>query len=561
MTIRLATPAPEAYLQPLLIHHILYGAITAHADQQIVYRSHHRQTYSDLFKRVHRLANVLASLGVDEGHTVAFMDWDSHRYLEAYFAVPMMGAVLQTVNVRLPQEQLIWCLQDAKASVLVVHRDFLTLVNAIAPHLPDLRRCIVIADGEAFSGQNDVGEYETMLAASGTKFDFREFNENAIATTFHTTGTTGHPKPVSFTHRQLVLHTLALATTLAAQPDNQGLRRNDVYMPLTPMFHVHAWGVPFVATMLGIKQVFPGRYDPALMLKLRRDENVSFSHCVPTVLQMILAAARSEQASDLAPWTMLIGGSALTRALRQQAADFGIDTLAGYGMSETGPAIAIARNVEEHPDKLDAALRRAGWPLPLVQVDIVDPEMNSLPHDGRSQGELVLRAPWLTQSYGTDAAANKALWLGGWMHTQDLASIDLRGTLTLRDRMKDVIKSGGEWVSSVQLEELIVSHEGVAEAAVIAVEDEKWGERPLAYVVPKVEFSGNVTSDAIQQHLTAFVENGTISRIAVPHDIRVVESLPKTSVGKVDKKALQKNTLASARPDRHVVVNPSRTLR
>ncbi|MGF6901405.1 long-chain-fatty-acid--CoA ligase [Paraburkholderia sp. GAS348] len=539
MSVRFATPASNAHRHQLLIRHILEGSIAAAAEQEIVYRGEHRQSYADLLERVNRLAGMLKTLGVRPGETVAVMDWDSHRYLEAYFAVPMMGAVLQTVNVRLSTEQLVYCLRSSTASVLLFHRDFAPLLDAVLPHLPGIRCRVLIADGEDFCKEGTEGEYEELLSASHARFDFPEFDENALATTFHTTGTTGNPKAVSFSHRQLVLHALSLTATLASQPDGQGFRRGDVYMPLTPMFHVHAWGMPYVATMAGAKQVYPGRYEPELLLKLKRDERVNFSHCVPTVLQMLLGAATAAGHKSIGPWTLLIGGSALSSSLQETAATFGINALAGYGMSETAPTICVARHDRNAANDRGAALRRAGMPIPLVQTMIVDPDMNPLPADGRSEGELVLRAPWLTQSYEGDVAASEGLWRGGWLHTQDLAVIDQNGAVAIRDRLKDVIKTGGEWVSSTQVEDLIMLHPDVAEAAVIAIPDMKWGERPFAFVVPIASAAASLTADLLRNHLVAFVDKGLLNRIAIPENIAIVESLPRTSVGKIDKKNLR----------------------
>lgn len=539
MSVRFATPASTAYRHQLLIRHILEGSIATAAEQEIVYRGEHRQTYTDLLERVNRLASMLKTLGVRPGETVAVMDWDSHRYLEAYFAVPMMGAVLQTINVRLSTEQLVYCLRSSTASVLLFHRDFAPLLDAILPQLPGIRCRVLIADGEEFCKDGTEGEYEELLSASHARFDFPEFDENALATTFHTTGTTGNPKAVSFSHRQLVLHALSLTAALASQPDGQGFRRGDIYMPLTPMFHVHAWGMPYVATMAGAKQVYPGRYEPELLLTLKCEEKVNFSHCVPTVLQMLLGAATAAGHKSIGPWTLLIGGSALSSSLQETAATFGINVLAGYGMSETAPTICIARHDRNATDNRSAALRCAGMPIPLVQTMIIDPNMNPLPADGRSEGELVLRAPWLTQSYEGDVAASEGLWRGGWLHTQDLAVIDQNGTVVIRDRLKDVIKTGGEWVSSTQVEDLIMLHPDVAEAAVIGIPDVKWGERPFAFVVPIASAAASLTADLLRNHLVGFVEKGLLNRIAIPGNIAIVENLPRTSVGKIDKKNLR----------------------
>lgn len=507
--------AEEAYTYPLMVRHLLAGA-DQHRDNEIV-SAGRRFAYWDFIDRVHRLASLLSSRGVRPGETVAVMDWDSHRYLECYFAIPMMGAVLQTVNVRLSPDQILFCLRQSKASVLLQHPDFDPVVAAIRGDLPAIRHCISMSDEDL------PDSYERLIAASDGRFDFVDFDENSIATTFHTTGTTGDPKQVFFSHRQIVLHTIMACAALANQPDGQGMRRSDVYMPITPMFHVNGWGMPFVATMLGMKQVYAGRYDPKVLVELKLGEGVTFSHCVPTILRLVVDAARG--GPSLAPWTMLIGGSALPPALAKEAEDAGITAVAGYGMSETGPLISLARAAPGDPVGQRC---KAGLPIPLVYART----------DERSGNELLLRAPWLTQGYSVQQASDQ-LWRGGWLHTGDVAAIDDDGSLRIVDRLKDVIKTGGEWISSIELESLLMEHPGVSEAAVVAVPDEKWGERPMAFVVPVSDGSAP-TADELRSHLAAYADAGRISRYAVPERFQLVDALPRTSVGKIDKKALKR---------------------
>ena len=282
------TVTPSAYSYPLLIKQLLHSALTIAPDQEIVYHTL-RYTYRDFYRRLGRLANALSALGVGPGQTVAVMDWDTHRYLECFFAVPMMGAVLQTVNVRLAPEQILYTLNHAQADVLLVNAEFAPVLSMMRDQLTTVKKFILLAD-EPDSGVFNIpyaGEYEALLAASSSHFDFPELDENTRATTFYTTGTTGLPKGVYFSHRQLVLHTLAVGTALCAAT-GQNLHRHDVYMPITPMFHVHAWGLPYVATLLGIKQVYPGRYLADHLLHLIEQEHVTFSQCVPTILHMLL---------------------------------------------------------------------------------------------------------------------------------------------------------------------------------------------------------------------------------------------------------------------------------
>ncbi|WBO21851.1 long-chain-fatty-acid--CoA ligase [Sphingomonas abietis] len=539
MPLRIAERAPEAHDFPLTIGHLLDAALISSGDQEIVYRDQSRYTYRAFRGRLGRLASLLAGLGAEQGMTIAMMDWDSHRYLEAYFAVPMMGAVLQTVNVRLSPQQVAYTLNHAGAEILVVHHDFFPLVDAILPMLPKVKAVVAIMDGsDGALPAYAKGEYEALSAAASPDFPFVDFDENAVATTFYTTGTTGDPKGVCFTHRQLVLHTLA-ANAPFGVTRARGLGVDDVYMPLTPMFHVHAWGIPYVATMLGIKQVYPGRYEPKMICDLHQAEGVTFSHCVPTIVQMVIAVA-DQTGAKLDGWHMIIGGSALTQALWREGRQRRLSLIAGYGMSETAPMIAICHDrpgADGSEEAEMAALTMAGVPVPLVSARIVDADMNPLPHDGQARGELVLRAPWLTPCYTGNPEASEQLWRGGWMHTQDVASIDAQGYIQIRDRLKDVIKTGGEWIDSLTLEDLIAGTPCVAEVAVIGVADARWGERPIAVIAPA---AGIVpTLEAINAPLAAAVARGEISRYALLDRIELVDTLPKTSVGKIDKKALR----------------------
>jgi fatty-acyl-CoA synthase len=488
MPIKLSGRAREAYRYPLLIRHLLHAPLATSASQEIVYRDRFRCTYADFRGRLGRLASALAARGVEAGTTVAVMDWDSHRYLECFFAIPMMGAVLQTVNVRLTHDQIAYTLHHAGAEVLLAHRDFLPIVEEIRGRVPSLRAVLLIGDGaDAVDAPDWVGgEYERMLDSADPAFEFGDFDEDAVATTFYTTGTTGEPKGVCFSHRQLVLHTLSVMAACGSAARGQSFRRGDVYMPLTPMFHVHAWGNPFVATALGVKQVYPGRYVPEEILALQWQEGVTYSHCVPTILRMLLAAADASGA-DLRGWKMCIGGSALPAGLAREALSHGIDIYAGYGMSETGPVMTVTR-LDSPPGALGEAEEierrcRTGVPVPLVDLRIVDAEGQPLPHDDRATGEIVVRSPWLTQCYVGNPTASEELWRGGFLHTQDVARIDAHGYVQITDRIKDVIKTGGEWLSSLEMEDLVSRHPGVAEVAVIAVRDEKWGERPHVIVL------------------------------------------------------------------------------
>ena len=523
----------------LLLKQLLLAPMGASGGRAIVHRDT-RYTYRTLRERIGRLATSLKCVGVEGGETVAIMDWDSHRYLEAYFAVPMMGAVLMTVNVRLAPEQIAYTLNHSDARTLLVHADFLPMVQQLRPHLQTIDTFILIVDDAAFEvPAGFVDEYERLIGSAAPDFEFPDFDENSTATTFYTTGTTGSPKGVSFTHRQLVLHTLACMAALGSSPAQGHVHRDDVYMPMTPMFHVHAWGLPYVATAMGLKQVYPGRYAPETLLELIADENVTLTHSVPTLLQMLLAHP-SSAGVDLKRLKMIIGGSALPQGLARAALERGIDVFAGYGMSETGPVMTIARVGAEHAADEDRELEartRAGVPIPLVDLRILDEHMRELPHDGQAMGEIVVRAPWLTPGYVRDDDASAKLWHGGWLHTGDIAAIDEHGCVRITDRMKDVIKTGGEWVSSLEIEDLVSRHPAVAHVAVVGVTDARWGERPVAFVVPQPDRA--VEGEEIRRHLEQFVRSGRISRYAVPEKVLLVEAIPKTALGKPNKRALR----------------------
>ncbi len=544
MTGRLIQVAKSAYQYPLILKQLWHTPLAQSPDQEIVYRDRTRLTYRQLEQRIGRLASALAKLGVKSGDTVGILDWDSNRFLEAFFAIPMMGAVLQTVNVRLAPEQVAYTINHAGASTLLVNDEFVGLLQGLMPQLPNVKTLVALSDRPLpeMRGLAFAGEYESLLATAPADYDFPDFDENTQATTFYTTGTTGLPKGVYYSHRQLVLHSLS-ELALFGLPSRQGrFCRDDVYMPITPMFHVHAWGFPWAATLAGVKQVYPGRYEPAMLIKLIKSEGVTFTHGVPTILQMLLNAAAASN-TDLAGLKMIVGGSALPKALAKQALAAGIDVFAGYGMSETGPIAAVAhvtsKDLNGDPNQEVEFRTKAGMAAPLVNLRIVDQDMNDVPHDGKSAGEIVLRTPWLTQGYFNNPEGSEELWAGGYLHTNDIAVVSASGYVHITDRLKDVIKTGGEWVSSLQIEDLILQYPGVEEAAVIGVKDDRWGERPLAVVVKRATGADEVNELVVKNHLKMFADKGIISKYAVPDRIFFIASIPRTSVGKINKKLLR----------------------
>jgi fatty-acyl-CoA synthase len=537
-------PAPSAYAYPLLIRHLLHTPLSHRPGQEIVYSDRLRYDYRTLRERIGRLASGLVGLGIRRGDTVAVMDWDSHRYLECFFAVPMIGAVLHTVNIRLSPEQILYTINHAEDDVILVHADFLPVLQRIRDRIERKVRFVLLTDDGARPETTLPldAEYETMLAGGDPGHPFEDFDENTRATTFYTTGTTGLPKGVYFSHRQLVLHTFGFMSNLGWTREQARFHRDDVYMPLTPMFHVHGWGIPYVATLMGVKQVYPGRYKPERLLELITMEKVTFSHCVPTILHMLLDHPAAER-TDLSRLKMIIGGALMPRGLANRAVSRGIDVFTAYGLSETCPLLCVsqldAETLEGSRDEQVAMRCRTGRPSPLVELRVVDEKGDDVPRDGKTTGEVVVRAPWLTQGYLKERERSEDLWRGGYLHTGDIGYVGADGYLQITDRIKDVIKSGGEWLSSLDLEDIISQHEGVSEVAAIGVPDEKWGERPMVLVVPAPGLDSPLTEEAIKHHVKSRADRGLISSWAVPERVRFVEAIERTSVGKIDKKLLR----------------------
>ena len=539
-------------VQALLIRDLLNRVRHWAPDQTITYRDLRVLTYSEFLVRVRRLAVLLTGLGVRPGDRIGVMDWDSHRYLELFFAVPMLGAVLHTVNVKLSPEQTAYTIDHAADSVLLVHPDFLPMAEALAPRLPGVRTWITLSDDgmPPATTLRSAGDYEALLEQSSDTFEFPDLDENTVATLFYTTGTTGEPKGVYFTHRQIVLHTLAAGLAFAIHNNPFSLQADDVYLPLTPMFHVHAWGFPFLATLLGVKQVYPGRFEPQRLIGLLAKHRATFSHCVPTVLQILLRHPESASVE----WNRLklaIGGAPLPRGLAEEAIRHGVKILGAYGMSETCPIVA-ASHVKPPGSGPDEAmsdpvgvLTRTGFPIPLADAAIMGVDGSLLPPGREHIGELVLRSPWLAEGYLRDPERSAQLWRGGWLHTGDIAYRDTDGYLRITDRLKDVIKIGGEWISTLELENALSRHPAVQEVAVVGTPDPKWDERPHADIVLRPGTPDDVTPRALMKFLHEFIDAGTLHQRAVLTRIRFVTAIPRTSVGKIDKKGIRA-ALASA---------------
>ena len=449
---------------PLIIRNLLPTANRSTVAGEIVDASGLRFTYPQFRQRVAKLAGGLAACGVKQGDTVAVMDWDTHRYLECFYAIPSMGAVLMTVNIRLSREQVRYTIDHAGATTVIAHPEFLPLLVGEGPDL-DLKRIIVVGDPGDFAPPAGVElfEFYAITDAAPPEFDYPEVDERSRATMFYTSGTTGNPKGVYYSHRQLFLHTMSVLATFGTAPAQGRFGADDVYMPITPLFHAHAWGFPYAATLLGTKQVYPGRYKTDVLLRLIKEEGVTFSHCVASVLRMMLDEAEDRGVS-LAGMKVLIGGGALPEGLARAALEQGIDIFSGYGMSEACAvqtinhltASEVAAPVEEQ-----LSLRtRPGRPVLLCDIRTAEPDLSATAVD--EEGEVVFRGPWLTPGYWRNDEASRQLWRGGWLHSGDIGKFGEDGALRITDRLKDVIKSGGEWISSLKLESLISQVEGVA---------------------------------------------------------------------------------------------------
>lgn len=534
------------YNYPLLIKQLLFSPLAWNPQQEIVSGLNKKYNYKGFLNRINSLANALKSIGVKKGNTIGVMDWDCHRYLECFFAIPMMGAVLHTINIRLSEQQILYTINHAEDDILLVHQDFIPIINKIYSQFDRTIKIVLLNDSSMeikdIFFQNYVSNYEDLLKKNESSFEFEDFDEHTIATKFYTTGTTGKPKGVSYSHRQLVIHTLGFIAGTSISKSEHRFHNEDVYMPLTPMFHVHAWGFPYMATLLGVKQVYPGKFEPSLLLELIKNEKVTFSHCVPTILQLLISENKKKEI-DLSGLKLIIGGSAMPKSLALEATRLGINVLSAYGMSETCPFLTIAQ-IPSESNNIDEKILidskcKTGKPGPLVELRVVDEKLNDIPQDNKTTGEVVVRAPWLTSGYIKDKDASIELWKGGYMHTGDVGYIDETGSLVITDRIKDVIKSGGEWISSLQIEDIVSKCEEVKEVAAIGVPDEKWGERPILIIstdntVHKTEIISNV-----QKKINEQIELGFISKWAMPDRVVFVNEIDKTSVGKINKKLLR----------------------
>jgi fatty-acyl-CoA synthase len=521
---------------PLTLRPLLERAQRLFARKEIVTKagpSLERFTYARMAERVGRLANALEKLGVRRGDRVATFAWNNARHLEIYWAVPCMGAVLHPLNLRLPGEQLAYIVNHAEDQVLFVDPSLLPGVEKLAPHLKTVKHFVVMGDKVPETTLSPVHAYEDLLNAS-PDYPWPNLDENDAAAMCYTSGTTGHPKGVVYSHRSIYLHSLGLSMS-----DSFGLSERDTFMPVVPMFHVLAWGTPFACTMLGTKLVFPGPHlQPRDLAELIQAEKVTLTAGVPTLWLGLLALLDKER-YDLSTLRGMIVGGAAAPASMIDAYDkkHGLTVMHAWGMTEMSPLGTVSRLKSYQLDLPEAerlAIRaKQGTGVPGVEIRAVGEDGNEVAWDGKAFGELQVRGPWIISSYYNDERSADS-FMDGWFRTGDVVTIDPEGFVQIVDRTKDLVKSGGEWISSQELENAIMAHPKVLEAAVIAVPHPKWQERPLACVVPKPDFKDSLTKDELYEHLRA-----RFQKMYLPDDIVFIEAVPKTSVGKFDKKVLR----------------------
>jgi fatty-acyl-CoA synthase len=517
---------------PLTLQLILERMRRVYADSEIVGVCDGERTvrsYAELVARADRLCGALKGLGVRQGDRVATFAWNTPEHLEAYLAVPCMGAVLHTVNVRLFADQVAYVVNHADDKVMLVDDSLVPLLEELAPRLESVRDYVVMGGGELGSLPRAV-RYEELIAAQPPGYEYPNLDDRQAAGLCYTSGTTGNPKGVLYSHRSNVLH--ALAQCMA---DSLGIRSSDRVMPVVPMFHANAWGIPYGSTLTGADMVMPGPdLSGATLARLIETERVTVSGAVPTIWMDLLRYA-DEHGPDLSSLrTVICGGSAVPVSLMQEFEErHGVHILQAWGMTETSPLGSVAHPpARMDPDERWRYRSTAGRPAPLVQARLVRGRGEEVPWDGESTGELEVRGPWIARAYYQDDTSDEK-FDEGWLRTGDIAAIDPRGYIMLSDRAKDVIKSGGEWISSVTLENEIMGHPAVREAAVIALPDERWGERPLACVV--MEEGAQLTLEQLRDHLAT-----RVARYWLPDALAIVDEVPKTSVGKFDKKVLRR---------------------
>ena len=525
---------------PLMISSLIRHASEHHADTEIVSRltegGIHRYTYSDAHRRSRQLVNALLSLGIKPSNRIGTLAWNGFRHFESYFAVSGMGAVLHTINPRLFPEQIAYIVNHADDQYVFFDITFAALIDGIAPHCKKVKGWVAMTDRTHMPAMKTSAVlcFEELVAAASDRYEWPTFDENTASSLCYTSGTTGNPKGVLYSHRTTILHTYAIAL-----PDVMNLSARDVILPVVPMFHVNAWGTPYACAMVGAKIVFPGAgLDGASLHELFESEGVTLSAGVPTVWLGLLNYVKQNNLKFTTMNRTVIGGSACPPAMiKAFQDDYGVRVLHAWGMTEMSPLGTLNTFKEKH-FKLNEAERFAlqqkqGRAIFGVEMRIIGSDGKDLPHDGKAFGDLLVRGPWIVREYFKSEGGDP-LTPDGWFPTGDVATIDPDGFLQITDRSKDVIKSGGEWISSIDLENLAISHPDVAEAAVIGIVHPKWDERPLLVVVKKAGASVS------KEDLLKFFE-GKIAKWWMPDDVAFVDQLPHTATGKLLKTKLRED--------------------
>ena len=526
---------------PLLISSLIEHAANVHSEGEIVSRAIdgtiHRCTYADIKGRAARVANLMAALGVEPGDCVGTLAWNGYRHLELFYGVSGSGAVLHTINPRLFPEQLEYIINHAGDKILFFDVCFAPLIEKLAPRLTTVKHFIALADRGQLPDCRGVRVdcHEELLAEQDGRYSWPELNENSASSLCYTSGTTGNPKGVLYTHRSTLLHSMSSCAT-----DALGLSAVDVVLVAAPMFHVNAWGIPYSAALCGAKLVLPGpMLDGASLYQLLRDERVTVALGVPTVWLTLLQYVQSQSLrprEELCLQRIVSGGTCPPRAMIECYQDlFGVRVIHAWGMTETSPIGTVCRPLRKHAgasasEQVDLQAKQ-GRPVFGVRLEVVDSQGTPLPHDGKTAGHLLVRGHWITSGY-FGAAQGSNLSHGGWFDTGDIGTLDADGYLQITDRAKDVIKSGGEWISSIELENAVMGHPAVAEAAAIGLPHPVWQERPLLIVVRRP--GKDVTAEELLSYLAT-----KVIKWWLPNGIEFVAELPHTATGKVQKKTLR----------------------
>jgi fatty-acyl-CoA synthase len=532
---------------PLTLTHILERARRLSPRKQIVTKTAagmHRYSYADMFERVGRLANALDRLGISKDGRVATFAWNTYRHLEIYFAAPCSGRVLHTLNIRLFPDQVVYIANHAEDEVVFVDASLVPALEKLAPQFKTVRHYVVMADGDmpSTSLPNAVS-YEELLASAPADYDWPRLDENSACAMCYTSGTTGNPKGAVYSHRGMFLHSMMMGMVDAA-----GISERDTVMPVVPMFHANAWGLPYASTMVGAAQVFPGPFlDGRSLAELIQNERVTVPAGVPTIWMGLLQVLEQESFDISNIRLMPVGGSAAPQSMIERYEQFDAPILHAWGMTEMSPVGTVSRlkhHMLDWPEDERFKVRaKQGTTVPGIEARVVDIDGRELPWDGKSFGELQVRGPWVISGYYNDQRGAEA-FQDGWFRTGDVATIDEEGYLQIVDRTKDLVKSGGEWISTVDLENAIMAHPKVLEAAVIAVPHPRWQERPLACVVPRPDHKGSLSPGEILEFLSS-----RVAKWQLPDEVIFIESVPKTSVGKFDKKVLREQFKDHRLPD------------